>query len=145
MVDKLPVHLNVITAGFCLDGGSLTLHCTDEAAEPRRVYLMQQLTGGSGPIRRQFGLFFDGEAVPRESQAERDLGSLLRAAAADIQDRPVDADPIDLPNEPSSGRMLIIGKDIEAYLKSTPRGFTLRAIREIINYIDTPHLDATRT
>lgn len=113
MVSKLPSRLRVVTLAICLDGGSFTLYCVDDIGEPYVVHLMQRLCGDA--LRRQFGLFFDGEPVPRDSQIERDLGNLLRAAEV-----------VDRENGTESNC------DITLF------------VRDVISYIETPHLDATR-
>jgi hypothetical protein len=127
-----------------LDGGTTTLHGTDERGRKPSIRLTQQLlprmSWGDPPVGR---LYVDGRLVPLRGEAERAVLAVLEAAVAEVRARPRPA-PQSVPEDSVPGRAILFGSPDLAELYRLDDSWERLAwmAERVIQYVRSP--DASR-
>jgi hypothetical protein len=75
-------------------------------------------------------LYFNDELIPIRSSLEANVLALLRSSELRVPDRPEEP-------EPHSGKMVVIGQDIQDFLDRTPEQCIRETLTAIIGFVES--------
>ena len=137
---NIPSRLTFHEAEYELDGGSTTLHATDEHGTEHHVYLPRDIYSDGGTPRQTTGLlYFDDQLIPVRSRLEQDLLRLFREAQLVPNSAP----------RPGSQKLTapftLVGDDLKRLVHGTPEDNLRWLVGSVISYVESDAYGRSRT
>lgn len=137
---NIPLRLTFHDAEYALDGGSITLHATDERGAEHHVYIPRNIYSDGGTPRHPTGLlYFDNELIPVRSDLEHRLLRLFR------ESRLVPASTPRPGSEKLTPPFTVVGDDLKRLVRGTPEGNLRWLVGSVISFVESDSYARSRS